>query len=213
MSAINLDGFRASPLIRDPYDHVIVPGFLKSDTIAGIDADYPAIAGPGSFPLDSLSPGPDFQALMNELNGPLFCQACSDKFETDLSQNPITITVRGFCQAKDGSIHTDTPSKILTVLIYMNTEALTGVGGRLRILRSKDNLHDYAAEVPPSAGTLLAFRRGDNSWHGHDTFVGPRRVIQLNWVTDMGVVRREYWRHRLSAWAKTAKSLVFPRQV
>jgi len=69
-------------------------------------------------------------------------------------------------------------------------------------LRSKDNLDDYAAEVPPTAGTLLAFRRGERSWHGHETFVGPRRVIQLNWVTDMAVVRREQRRHRFSAWTK-----------
>ena len=85
----------------------------------------------------------------------------------------------------------------------MNTEALAGDGGRLRILRSKSDLNDYAAEVPPTAGTLLAFRRGEESWHGHETFVGPRRVIQLNWVTDMAVVRREQRRHRLSAWLKT----------
>ena len=111
--------------------------------------------------------------------------------------------MRGHCQAKDGSIHTDTPSKILTVLVYMNTEDQTDVGGRLRILRSKDDLNDYPAEVPPTAGTLLAFRRGETSWHGHETYVGARRVIQLNWVTDMAVVRREHRRHRFSAWTKS----------
>jgi hypothetical protein len=70
-------------------------------------------------------------------------------------------------------------------------------------LRSKDDLTDYAAEVPPTAGTMLAFQRGERSWHGHETYIGPRRVMQLNWVTDMGVVRREQRRHRLSAMLKT----------
>jgi hypothetical protein len=84
----------------------------------------------------------------------------------------------------------------------MNTEGLAGDGGRLRILRSKVDLDDYAAEVPPAAGTLLAFRRGEKSWHGHATYVGARRVIQLNWLTDMAFVRREQRRHRLSAWTK-----------
>ena len=37
MSTIDLDGFRSTPLCRDPYDHLIVPGFLKSDAIAAID--------------------------------------------------------------------------------------------------------------------------------------------------------------------------------
>ncbi len=203
MSAIDLDGFSATPLVRDPYDHLIVPGFLKPDAVAQIDGDYPAIESPGSFPLETLSPGPAFVHFMEELRGPTVCKAFSEKFGTDLAPYPTTITVRGHCQAKDGSIHTDTPSKILTVLIYMNTEALAGEGGRLRILRSNVDLNDCAAEVPPTAGTLLAFRRSDRSWHGHESFVGARRVIQLNWVTDMAIVHREQRRHRLSAWIKT----------
>jgi hypothetical protein len=203
MSAIDLDGFSATPLVGDPYDHLIVPGFVRDGAIDAIDKDYPVIQDPGSFPLDSVSPGPAFIQFMEELRGPEIRQAFSDKFQTDLSPYPTTVTVRGHCQAKDGSIHTDTASKILTVLIYMNTEDLSGDGGRLRILRSKDDLNDYAAEVPPVAGTLLAFRRGETSWHGHETYVGTRRVIQLNWVTDMGVVRREQRRHRFSAWTKS----------
>ena len=45
-------------------------------------------------------------------------------------------------------------------------------------------------EVPPTEGTLLAFRRSNNSWHGHKPFSGLRRVIQFNWVTSEAVVRR-----------------------
>ena len=204
MFAIDLDGFSATPLVSDPYEHLIVPEFLKPDAVTDMDRDYPAIESPGSFPLETLAPGPAFAHFMEELRGPAVCQAFSEKFGTDLTRYPTTITVRGHCQAKDGSIHTDTASKILTVLVYMNTEALAGDGGRLRILRSKSDLNDYAAEVPPAAGTMLAFRRGERSWHGHETFVGPRRVIQLNWVIDMAIVRREQRRHRLSAWIKTS---------
>ena len=203
MSAIDLDGFNAAPLVSDPYDHLIVPGFLRADAIAEIDRDYPAIDAPGSFPLETVEPGPAFLRFMDELRGPAVRAAFAEKFQTDLFDRPTTVTVRGHCQAKDGSIHTDTASKILTVLIYMNTEALSGDGGRLRILRSGSDLGDYAAEVPPTAGTLLAFRRGDSSWHGHETYVGPRRVIQLNWVTNMSVVRREQFRHRMSARIKS----------
>jgi hypothetical protein len=59
------------------------------------------------------------------------------------------------------------------------------------------------AEVPPVEGTLLAFRRSDKSYHGHKSFEGERRAIQLNWVTGPDVVRREMSRHRLSAWLKS----------
>ena len=74
-----------------------------------------------------------------------------------------------------------------------------GCCGRVRVLRSGDDLDDYAAEVPPIAGTLLAFRRCATSYHGHPPFVGERRVIQLNWVTDDAVAWRERIRHRLTA--------------
>ena len=48
--------------------------------------------------------------------------------------------------------------------------------GRLRLLRSATDLNDVITEVPPVAGTLLAFKRSDNSWHGHEPFGGERRV-------------------------------------
>ncbi len=50
---------------------------------------------------------------------------------------------------------------------------------------------------------MVAFRRSDNSFHGHHPHVGERRSIQLNWVTDARVVRRELGRHRWSARLKT----------
>jgi hypothetical protein len=74
-------------------------------------------------------------------------------------------------------------------------------GGRLRLLRTP-NLEDYTAEVPPDEGTLLAFRRSDTSWHGHEPFEGPRRAIQMNWVKHSVYIWHEQWRHKLSAGLK-----------
>ena len=198
MSTIDLDGFRSTPLCRDPYDHLIVPGFLKADAIAAIDADYPRIGAAGSFPVNELDFGPAFAALRDELQGKAVAEAFAEKFEVALDGRPTVVTVRGRCRAKDGRIHTDTETKIITVLVYMNA-AWEADGGRLRVLRSGDDLDDYAAEVPPIAGTLLAFRRCATSYHGHPPFVGERRVIQLNWVTDDAVAWREWIRHRLTA--------------
>jgi len=50
---------------------------------------------------------------------------------------------------------------------------------------------------------MVAFRRSANSFHGHHAHIGERRSIQLNWVTDSGVVRRELARHRWSARLKS----------
>ena len=92
-------------------------------------------------------------------------------------------------------------TKLVTALIYMN-DAWESPKGRLRLVRSPDNLDDVIAEVPPDEGTLLLFRNDPNAWHGFEPFAGPRRVIQLNWVTDESVVRREQARHRMSAFFK-----------
>jgi Rps23 Pro-64 3,4-dihydroxylase Tpa1-like proline 4-hydroxylase len=75
-------------------------------------------------------------------------------------------------------------------------------GGRLRLLKSNAGLDDPIMEVPPAAGTLLAFKRSDNSWHGHEPYSGERRVIQFNWVTSEGDRRIAMLRHHLSAAVK-----------
>jgi hypothetical protein len=198
MSALDLDALRATPLERDPYDFIIVPGLVKGSAIDAINRDFPRVDGPGLFPVDELEPGPAFQALLEELDGPEFEAAMAEKFGVALEGLPTMFTVRGRCRERDGKIHTDTESKVVTVLIYLNRD-WSADGGRLRVLRGPDDLDDMVAEVPPLAGTLLAFRRSERSWHGHAPFAGERRAIQMNWVTAQKWVDREVRRHRMSA--------------
>jgi len=107
-----------------------------------------------------------------------FRRAFEEKFNVDLA-NPARHDHRARpLQRKRRKIHTDSETKIITILIYMNA-GWESAGGRLRLLRSGNNLDDIILEVPPTEGTLLAFRRSNNSWHGHKPFSGPRRVIQL----------------------------------
>lgn len=195
---IELDLLRATPLATDPFDHVIVPGFVNQAACAALAADFPEIERPGSFPLSELHYGPAFGGLVDALQGPDMAAAMAEKFSLALGEHPTLITVRGRTQAKDGRIHTDSSSKLLTVLLYLN-DSWDSADGRLRLLRTADSLADPAVEVPPEAGTLLAFRNGPGSWHGHTSFAGQRRAIQLNWVTDQTVVRREQFRHTVSA--------------
>jgi hypothetical protein len=205
MSALDFQALRQTPLTRDPFEFVIVPGFIKPVARKAINADYPKIDKPGSFPAQSLSFGPAFQALLDELNGDAMRHVFEEKFCIDLTNRPTMTTVRGQCWEKDGHIHTDATSKLITVLIYMNP-SWEQSGGRLRLLRSGTDIEDVVVEVPPVEGTLLAFRRSNNSWHGHKVFRGERRVIQFNWVTDQRVLQREVMRHRFSA----AMKFMFP---
>jgi hypothetical protein len=201
LSMLDLERFRNTPLTNEPFEFLIVSEFVKPEARHAIDKDYPDVNRPGSFPLREVSYGPAFANLIEEMRSAAFRQAFEEKFSLDLTNRPDMITVRGRCSEKDGKIHTDSETKIITILIYMNS-AWESSGGRLRLLRSGNNLEDVILEVPPTEGTLLAFRRSNNSWHGHKPFSGPRRVIQFNWVTSEAVVRREQNRHRLSAFIK-----------
>jgi hypothetical protein len=201
LSMLDLERFRGTPLTREPFDFLIVPEFVKAEGRSAIDKDYPDVGRAGSFPLGEVTYGPAFANLVDEMRSEEFRKAFEEKFNVNLTNRPDMITVRGRCSEKDGKIHTDSETKIITILVYMNS-AWESSGGQLRLLRSGTNLEDVIIEVPPTEGTLLAFRRSNNSWHGHKPFSGPRRVVQFNWVTSDAVVRREQNRHRLSAWIK-----------
>jgi len=198
LRSLDLAALRAVPLTREPFEYFVVPGFVRPEARAKINADYPKISDGGSFPASQLCYGPAFREFLDDLESDEFREAFEEKFALDLAGRPTTVTVRGQCSLKDGRIHTDTKSKIITILIYMNA-AWEHPGGRLRLLKSADNLDDAIMEVPPTEGTLLAFKRADNSWHGHKPFAGERRVIQFNWVTSEGDRKLAMLRHHVSA--------------
>jgi len=209
MNIFDYETLRATPLSRDPYEHVVIPGFVNAEALEKINASYPTIDETGSFPLDSLKFGAAFQEMIDALESEEFRRAFEEKFQIDLGGRPTTVTVRGRSGTSDGNIHNDSTSKIITILLYLNP-AWDNSGGRLRLLRSKNDINDVAVEVPPSGGALVAFLRSDRSWHGHRPFIGERRVIQFNWVTGSESQRLAIFRHRLSASVKHALRLVKP---
>lgn len=198
---VDIEAIHRATLVREPFPYFMVPRFVKAEAIEDIERDFPAIEHPGSFPLPTLHYGPAFAAFMKSLEGPEFRDAVAGKLGVDLRGKPTMTTVRGLSAPRDGQIHTDSRTKVVTVLIYMNGK-WESPKGRLRLLRSPTDLDAVIAEVPPAEGTLLVFRNDENAWHGFEAFEGPRRVIQLNWVTDSGVVWREQTRHKVSAFFK-----------
>jgi SM-20-related protein len=198
LNLLDLDRLRAAPLVRDPFDFVVVEEFVRRAALASLLADFPEIRRHGSFPVDSVAGGPAFARLVTALDGAPLRHAIEDKFGIDLDGRPTLLTVRGWSGAKDGRIHTDSATKMITLLLYMNP-VWDRAEGRLRLLRGPSDLEDYAVEVAPLAGTMLAFRPSERSFHGHCAHIGVRRSLQLNWVTDSSVVRREFARHHWSA--------------
>jgi len=201
---LNLDAFNTTVLKTDPFEYVVLPGFVRAECLALIRKDFPQLNKAGSIPLSQLTYGQGFKDFIDALDGTEFERAVSNKFSVDLAGKPTMFTMRAYCRPTDGKIHTDSVTKIITVLIYLNDDNWESDGGRLRLLRS-ENLENYAEEVPPNGGTLLAFRRSDRSYHGHESYEGPRRAIQMNWVTSQSVVNRERFRHKISTWFKRLK--------
>ncbi|MEQ8516521.1 MAG: 2OG-Fe(II) oxygenase, partial [Chromatocurvus sp.] len=181
MTMLNLSALEQAAVSTDPFPYTVVPGFLSPEALAAANADYPAITSAANHALEDVSYGPAFAQLITELESDDFARTLGARFDMALQGLPTTITVRKFCERTDGNIHTDHKSKIITVLVYFNA-SWTHTEGQLRMLRSRHNLDDFVAEVPPLGGTLLAFRRTPHSWHGHSRFVGERRMLQLNYL-------------------------------
>ncbi len=181
MALLNLAAFDNAPLQHDPFDFLIAEGVMSDETLDKVNRDYPAIDLPANFKPEDLEYGPSFKQLLEEVDSDEFQAAVENKFGVDLNNTTKTITVRKYSEMSDGNIHTDHPSKVMTVLIYFTRE-WNQEGGRLRMLRSKTDIEDYAAEATPIGGTLLAFRRSNKSYHGYKRFEGERRMLQVNWV-------------------------------
>lgn len=203
----NYDSLGEAVVEEVPFPYLILTDLIDKKYLKEIHEHYPDIKHCGSFPIQELKYGEMFATLVRELSSPTFRGIIEDKFHLTLERLPTMITVRGKCSSKDGLIHTDSVTKVITVLLYMNP-SWEKPGGQLRLLRNRENIEDYFTEIPPEEGTMLIFKVTKNSWHGHLPFEGPRRVIQLNWLTNDFVAKKELIRHRISSRLKKIKNFM-----
>lgn len=201
MAGLNWQAIESAQLAQDPFDHFLVENALTPACAAAVGLKYPSIRSPGSFSLADARPGAVLADLIADMESPRFRSEMERIFNLDLDDKPIVVTLRGQCSSRDGRIHTDSQSKILSLLLYMN-EGWQSPEGRLRLLRNDSDIENYAVEVSPTLGSLVGFTRSDESWHGHTAFVGQRRVLQLNYVQSARVSWVGALRHRLSAISK-----------
>ncbi len=195
---LDADALRQAGLQRDPFDHVVVPGFVPAAEAAAIRTCFPVADHGGVKPAHSRTPGDKLDALLTALRQPRTSALFSEIFGVHLVPETLMIHLRSRCRPQDGRIHVDSRDKVVTGLIYFN-EDWPHQGGRLRLLRSADDLEDMAGEVLPLDGTLVAFRRSDTSFHGHHPHSGVRRCVMFNWMVDEAAARRETRRHGISA--------------
>ena len=168
-----------------PFSFLVAEGQLPVAAQPALLEDFPKYASAGFFPYERKDCGPSMVSLVETLTGAAFARELGQRLGIeDLHGYPTLVTLCRSLNKRHGTIHTDSRSKVATALVYLCTQWPHGSAGSLRFLNRIDSIDDLAApEIPPLYGTLVAFRRADNSFHGHLPFAGERPVIQVAWLT------------------------------
>ncbi len=187
-------------VFEDPFSFMIAHGMLPGRERHVLEKDFPRYNEAGFFPYDEHECGPAIRALVEQLTS----EACADAIGRHLGIDklgsyPTLVTLCRALNRRHGTIHTDSKSKVATALLYLNENWPDTSNGCLRFLRSIDDIDAVVTpEVKPLYGEFVAFRRADNSFHGHLPYEGERRVIQVAWLVDEEAKLRKTQRGRFS---------------
>ncbi|MDX1749754.1 MAG: 2OG-Fe(II) oxygenase [Methylophaga sp.] len=197
-SVMDMQALKAATVNTVPFPFFKVERSIHQDVLERVIGDFPDIGDGGSFNVDDVSVNPDFKAFLDSIDSPEFRQVICEKFDVEVMDLPMMMTLRGYSRQKDGRIHTDSKTKLVTILIYLN-ESWDAATGRLRILNNAQDMEDYVDEIIPGPGALVAFKVTDNCWHGYPSFEGTRRSIQINFLTSEAAGNKHRFFHKLSA--------------
>jgi hypothetical protein len=195
---LDLAPLLAAPVQSDPYPWVAAAGCVRPEALPALRRDFPRLERPGYHPVETFSPRGEFEALLAQVGA--LDRAMGALFGLECTALPRLVTVRFTSAAHEGRPHTDSASKVATLLLYLHP-GWASPEGRIRVLR-RESLEDPVAEICPAEGNVFAFLRSDHSWHGHTPFVGERRVVQVAWLRDAGELERKRRRGRLAWWLK-----------
>jgi len=154
---------------------------IDNPSSTALARDFPNIKSGGSIPPSSIDLEESIKKLISDLESQEMKTILEEKLNVDLSNSEIVTTLRGYSRKKDGKIHTDSKSKIITLLLYLN-ESWEYETGKLRMLKNGENLDDFIKEIPATLGSVVAFKVTENCFHGFLPFEGKRQSIQMNYV-------------------------------
>lgn len=196
---------RPQTLVKtQPFPFFVATDMLPPSLLPALIQDFPAMGGAGYLPYDKSACGKSVNALIEHIQAPEFANAIGKTLGIDnLSQYPTYVSISRSLNKRHGTIHTDGKSKVATALLYLNDNWENAGKGCLRFLNKIDDIEDMVVpEIKPVYGTLVAFKRTDNSFHGHLPFEGERRVIQIAWLVSAADMDRKAKRGRLSSGLK-----------
>lgn len=184
----------------EPFAFLIARSQLPDACRADLARDFPRYSSAGFFPYEAGDCGPSINRLVAEFTSPGFAAAIGARLGVpELGRLPSLVTICRSLNKRHGTIHTDSRSKVVTALLYLNESWPDTSEGCFRFLNRIDDIDDVVVpEVRPLYGHLVAFRRADNSFHGHLPHEGERRVIQVAWLTSEDEKLRKTRRGRFS---------------
>jgi len=184
----------------EPFPFLVAHGQLPREASADLDRDFPRYASAGFFPYDPADCGPAINSLVDNLTSNAFASVIGARLGIDnLADYPTLVTLCRLLNRRHGTIHTDSRSKVATALIYLNPQWPDTSEGCLRFLHKIDDIDSLVApELIPLYGEVAAFKRCDNSFHGHLPYEGERRVIQVAWLVSEREKLRKTRRGRFS---------------
>lgn len=187
-----------------PFHFLVAHGQLPADAATALAADFPDYPNAGFFPYRRQDCGPSIIAVVEALTSPAFARALGARIDLPGLENyPALVTICRSLNLRHGTIHTDSRSKIATALLYLCPEWSNGSAGALRFLSRIDSIDALVTpEIPPLYGTIAAFKRADNSFHGHLPFEGERPVIQVAWLSSQAELERKTRRGDFTRWLK-----------
>ena len=194
----------AATVLHDPFPLLVAQGQLPAADARRLAEDFPRYGSAGFFPYDPDDCGASVRALVDALTAPAFADAIGRALGVEaLGSHPTLVTLCQALNRRHGTIHTDSASKVVTALVYLNEDWPDTSGGCLRFLHRIDDIDALVLpEIRPLYGTLAAFRRADNSFHGHLPYEGERRVVQVAWLTSEAEKLRKTRRGRFSRLVK-----------
>ena len=197
---LNKQALKTAVINKDFFPYCYIKNSLNNNQLTEkILTEFPQINKGGSFNISSTEEN-SINKLINDFKSPIIKSILSDKFNVDLVNASTIATLRGYSRERDGKIHIDSSSKILTILIYLN-ETWNHDTGHLRLLKSSKNLENYIAEIPATFGNMVIFKVTNNCWHGYKAFEGIRKSIQINYVHNNSIKIHNI-RHSISSFFK-----------
>jgi hypothetical protein len=196
---IDLNSIKSAPIDDTFYPFLSVPNCI-SDADKSLAKEFPNLEKGGSYPSDMPGLSDKIKKLISEIESDAMKKVLSEKFQVDLSNTEVITTLRGYSRMKDGKIHSDSKSKVLTFLLYLNEE-WNNEKGLLRMLKNNFDLEDFIEEIPASFGSLVVFKVTENCWHGFHPVEGKRLSMQMNYVKKESASSHKI-RHGLSSFIK-----------